>query len=74
MGDLVNQPREGTAAMGGGGNFSEEYRAPVKSREILYKAFSQTVLLYGSEIWSVMDVMMKFLEGFTIGFHDGLRG
>ena len=31
---------------------------------MMYKAVVQAVLLYGSEIWVVTDVMMTVLEGF----------
>ena len=37
---------------------------PIKSWEIIYKPVVQLVLLYGSEIWVVTDVMMTVLEGF----------
>ena len=36
----------------------------VKLRSMLCKAVVQTVLLYGYEIWVVIDAMMMFLEGF----------
>ena len=35
----------------------------VNSQAMMYKAFIQKVLLYGSEIRVVMDAMMKVLEG-----------
>ena len=31
---------------------------------MMYKAAVQTVLIYGSEIWVVIDAMLKVLEGF----------
>ena len=31
---------------------------------MMYKAVVQTVLIYGSEIWVVIDAMLKVLEGF----------
>ena len=38
--------------------------APIKARDIMYKAVFQTVLLYGSESWLVTDAMLTMLEGF----------
>ena len=38
--------------------------APIKSQMMISKAVFQAALLYGSEIWVVMDTMMKILEGF----------
>ena len=38
--------------------------APIKSRVMVYTAVVQSVLLYGSEIWVVIDLMITVLEGF----------
>ena len=38
--------------------------SPIKSRSMMYEAVLQAVLLYGIEIWVVMDVSMTVLEGF----------
>ena len=38
--------------------------APIKAREIMYKAVVQAVLLYGRKPWAVTDAMMKVLELF----------
>ena len=35
----------------------------VPSRAIMYKALVQTVLIYWSECWLVMDAILKVLEG-----------
>ena len=37
---------------------------PIKSREMMYKAVVQTVLLYERKIWVVTDAMMMVLEEF----------
>ena len=36
----------------------------VRGQGILYKAFIQTLMLYGSEIWVVTGAMLKVIEGF----------
>ena len=38
--------------------------APIKAQPMMYKMVVQAVLLYGSEIWVVIDAMMMVLEGF----------
>ena len=38
--------------------------APIKDQEMMYKAVVQAVIIYGSEICVVTDVMVTFLEGF----------
>ena len=38
--------------------------ATVRAWAMMYKAVVQTVLLYGSESWVIMNAMMKVLEGF----------
>ena len=53
--------------MGDSGKDSGEDKAPIKSREMMYKAIVKAVLLYGREIWVVIDTMMTVLEGF---YHD----
>ena len=37
--------------------------AAVRDRGMMYKAVSQLVLLYGSEIWVVIGEIIKVLEG-----------
>ena len=37
--------------------------ATVRARELMYKAVAQSVLLYGSEIWVVMGMLLRVLEG-----------
>ena len=37
--------------------------ATVRAREMMYKAVAQSVLLYGSEIWVVMGMLLRVLEG-----------
>ena len=37
---------------------------PIKSWVMMYKVLVQAVLLYGSEIWLVTDLIMNVLEGF----------
>ena len=37
--------------------------ATVRSRGVIYKALAQSVILYGSEIWVVMGVVLKVLSG-----------
>ena len=39
---------------------------------MIYKEDIQAVILYGSEIWVVMDAMMTVLEFSTIGLQYGL--
>ena len=36
---------------------------PIKSREMMYKAVVQTVLLYERKIWVVKDAIMTFIQG-----------
>ena len=36
----------------------------VRSREMMYKAVVQTVLIYGSDSWVVTDVILKVVDGF----------
>ena len=36
----------------------------VRSREMMYKAVVQTVLIYGSGSWVVTDVILKVVDGF----------
>ena len=36
----------------------------MRAHRIIYKAASQTVLIYESDIWLVTGVMMKLIEGF----------
>ena len=38
--------------------------ATVRSQMMIYKAVSQSVLLYGSDIWAVTSKMLNFLEWF----------
>ena len=38
--------------------------APIKYHMMMYNMVVQAVLLYGSEIWVVTDVMMVVMEGF----------
>ena len=38
-------------------------RAPIKAQEMMYKAVVQEVLMYGSEIWVVIYMMMAIIEG-----------
>ena len=38
--------------------------ATVQSWVMMYKAVFQTVLIYGSDSWVVMDAILKVLEGF----------
>ena len=38
--------------------------ATVQAQAMMYKALVQTVLIYESETWVVMDEMLKVLEGF----------
>ena len=45
-------------------NVLGEMGAPVKYMDMMYKAVVQGVLLFGSEIWVVTDVITAFLEGF----------
>ena len=35
---------------------------PINTRAMIYKALVRTVILYGSEIWVVMNKMMTLLE------------
>ena len=42
----------------------ERTGATVRSRGENYKAVAQSVLLYGSEIWVVMEEILNALEGF----------
>ena len=35
----------------------------VQTGEMFYKAVVQGVLLYGSDIWFITDMMMKFMGG-----------
>ena len=37
---------------------------PIKSWAVVYKAVVQAVLLYRSEIWVIIDMMMTVMEGF----------
>ena len=41
--------------------FLEKMGATVRARGMMYKAVDQSVLLYGSDSWVVMGVMLKFL-------------
>ena len=43
---------------------------PTKACAMMYKLVVQAVLLYGSKIWVVMDLMMTVLQGFH---HRGSR-
>ena len=36
----------------------------MRAQEMVYKAVTQSVLLYRSEIWLVTGVVLKVLEGF----------
>ena len=36
----------------------------MRAQEMVYKAVTQSVLLYCSEIWLVTGVVLKVLEGF----------
>ena len=36
----------------------------MQAQAMMYKALVQTVLIYESETWVVMDEMLKVLEGF----------
>ena len=36
----------------------------VQAQVMMYKAVVHTMLLYGRESWVVIDVMLKFMEGF----------
>ena len=36
----------------------------VRAQVMMYKALAQKVLLYGSESWVLMEVMLKLMEGF----------
>ena len=38
--------------------------APIKAREMMYKAVLYIVLLYGSEIWVATDSMVMIIEEF----------
>ena len=38
--------------------------AMVQARGMIYKAVEQSVMLYGGDIWVVMGLMLKVLEGF----------
>ena len=38
--------------------------ATVRAQGMIYKALTQSVILYGSEIWVVTGEMIKVLEGF----------
>ena len=38
--------------------------APIKAREIMYKAVVYIMLLYGSEIWVATDSMVMIIEEF----------
>ena len=35
--------------------------APIKARDMMYKAVVHAVLLYGNESWVVMDAMMTVI-------------
>ena len=37
--------------------------AMMRSHGMMYKAVAQSVLLYGSEIWVVMGMLLRVLEG-----------
>ena len=43
----------------------EKTGATVQARGIIYKAMSQSVLLYGRKSWVVTEAMLKVLEGFN---------
>ena len=43
----------------------------MQARGLIYKAVTQSVLLYGSEIWVVTREMRNFLSGSTTGWRDG---
>ena len=38
--------------------------APINARSMMYKVVVKEVLMYGSEIWVMTDIMIMVLEGF----------
>ena len=46
----------------------------VQARLIIYKVVVQTVLLYRSNIWVLIDLILKVLEGFHNRVAGGWQG
>ena len=48
--------------------------ATVRAHWMMYKAVAQSLILYSSEIWVVMEAMIKILEGFHHRTARGITG
>ena len=52
----------------------EKVGATVQAFGMMYKAVAQSLILYSSEIWVVMEAMIKILEGFHHRTARGITG